>query len=83
MENRDGRHSEMIMQLLCHVTSSPHTVDVEGGIFRHTIYPPSVVVVAFIFLELWRGEGGFPPPGCRRPDRVNGAMASQMGKQKL
>ena len=40
--------SEMITQLLRHVTSSPDNVDVKGDIFRHTIYPPSLVVIAFM-----------------------------------
>ena len=30
--------------------------DVKGDIFRHTIYPPSLVVIAFIFSELRRGR---------------------------
>ena len=54
-------HSEMITQLLRHVTSYPHDANVKGDIFRHTIYPPSLVVIAFIFSELRRG-GGIPPP---------------------
>ena len=55
MANQDGRLSEMIAQLLRHVTSSPYDVDVKGDIFRRTIYPPSVAVQAFIFSELRRG----------------------------
>ena len=58
MADQDGRHSEMITQLLRHVTSQPHDVDVKGDIFRHTIYPPSLVVIAFIFSELRRVGGG-------------------------
>ena len=50
-------HSEMTTQLLCHVTSRPHDADAKGDIFRRTIYPPSLVIIAFIFLELWT-----PPP---------------------
>ena len=49
MADQDGQHSEMITQLLRHVTSQPHDADVEGDIFRHTIYPPSLVVIGFIF----------------------------------
>ena len=44
MANQDGRHSEMVTQLLRHVTSEPHTAYVKGDISRHTIYPPSAVV---------------------------------------
>ena len=55
-EIQDGRHSEMITQLLRPVTSSPHDEDVKGDIFRRTIYPPSLVVVVFIFSELRRGD---------------------------
>ena len=58
MADQDSRHSEMIRQLLYHVTLSPHDLDVKGDIFRRTIYPPSVVVIAFIFSELRRGRGG-------------------------
>ena len=36
MADRDGRHSEMITQLLRHVTSSPHDADVRGDIFIRT-----------------------------------------------
>ena len=57
-----GRHSEMITQLLCHVTSLPHDADVKGDIFRHTIYPSRFVVIALMFSELrWGGLGGIPP----------------------
>ena len=45
----------MIPQLLRHVTSSARDADV---IFRHTIYPPSLVVIALIFSVLRRGGGG-------------------------
>ena len=62
MADQDGRRSEMITQLLCHVTSSPHDADVKVDIFRRTIYPQSVVVIAFIFLELRRGSGIRPSP---------------------
>ena len=62
MADQDGHHSEMITQLLCRVTSSPHDTDVKGDIFRCTIYPPSLVVIAFIFLELRRGGAESPRP---------------------
>ena len=58
MADQDGRHSEMITQLLRHVTSKPRDADVKGDIFGHTVYLPSLVAVAFIFSELRRGEGG-------------------------
>ena len=45
MADQDGRHSEMITQLLRHVTSSPHEAVVKGDIFRHTIYTLSLVVI--------------------------------------
>ena len=35
--DQDGHHSEMITQLLLHVTSSAHNGDVKGDIFRRTI----------------------------------------------
>ena len=58
MADQDGRHSEMVTQLLRHVMSSPHNRDVKGDIFRRTIYPPHVVVIGFIFSELLRAGGG-------------------------
>ena len=65
MVDQDGRHSETITQLLRHVTPSPHDADVKGDIFRHTIYPPSLIVIAFLLSELRSGGGGgksaFPP----------------------
>ena len=70
MGDQDGRHLELITQLLRHVTSYPPDVDVKGDIFRHTIYPPSLVFIAFIFSELRGGGGGAEsafPPGRRRP----------------
>ena len=61
MADQDGRHSEIVPQLIRHVTSQPHNADVKGDIFRHTIYPPSVI--AFIFSELRK-------PGRRRPKKA-------------
>ena len=55
MANKDGHHSEMITQLLRHVTSLPHDVDVKGHILRQTIYPQGLVVLSSIFSELRRG----------------------------
>ena len=57
MADQDGRHSEMITQLLRHVTSSPRDADAKGAILRRTIYLPSLVVIALLFSEL-RGSGG-------------------------
>ena len=37
MADQDGRHSEMITQLLRHVPSSPPDADVKGNIFRRTV----------------------------------------------
>ena len=62
MTDQDGRPSEMITQLLRHVTSQPHDADVKGDTSIHTFYPPSLVVIAFIFSELRRGGGRNPPP---------------------
>ena len=56
MADQDGRHSEMITQLLRHVTSSRHDADVKGDIFRRTIYPSSLVVLALIFSKLRRSK---------------------------
>ena len=62
----DGPHSDMITYF-SQVISSPHDADAKGHIFRRTIYPPSLAVIAFIFSELRRGIGGgggreeFPP----------------------
>ena len=57
MTDQDGRHSGMITQSLRHVTSRNHDAGVKGDIFRRTIYPPSLDVMAFIFSELQRGRG--------------------------
>ena len=61
MADQDGRHSKLNTQILRHVTSSPHDAEVKGDIFRRTIYPPSLAVIAIIFLELRRGGGRNPP----------------------
>ena len=45
-------------------------MEVKGDIFGHTIYPPSLVTVAFIFLELRRGGGGGRNPPCPAPAPV-------------
>ena len=66
MADQDGGRSEMTTQLLRHVTSSPHDVDVNRDIFRRTIHAPSIVVIAFIFSELRRG-GGIRPPSPHPP----------------
>ena len=58
MADQDFGRSETITQLLRHVTSSPHNGDVKGDIFRHTIYPPNVVVIIDSFYILGVTEGG-------------------------
>ena len=64
MAQQDGCHSEMIMQLLRHVTSSPYDTDLYRDIFTRTIYPPSLVMIALIFSDLRKGggRGGIRPP---------------------
>ena len=57
MENKDGRHSDMVMQLLRHVTSSACDADVKGDIFRPTIYSPSLAVIGFILGTLRYEDG--------------------------
>ena len=68
LEIQDGRHSEMITQLLRHVTSPAHDAQVKGDIFRRTIYPPSLVVIAFIFSELQNGKEFLP--GLRKTKKA-------------
>ena len=58
MADQDGRPSEIISQLIRHVTSSPRDVDINADIFRGTIYPPSLIDIASIILGLRRGGGG-------------------------
>ena len=69
-----GRHSEMTMQSLRHVTSSPHDVDAKGDILRRTIYPPSFVVI--VLYSRSYGGGGVEsaplPSGRRRPKEKPG-----------
>ena len=65
MADPDDRHSEMVSQLLRHVTSSPRDADAKGDIFKRTIYPSSLVITAFIFSELRRGGESVPTPGHR------------------
>ena len=55
MKDQDGRHSEMITQLLRHVTSSPHNADVRGDIFRRAIYPPKSRCHSFYILLVMEG----------------------------
>ena len=64
MADEDSRRSEMITLLFCHVTSYPHDADVKGDIFGRAIYPPSLVVTAFIF----SGYGG---GGCNVKFKIN------------
>ena len=57
------RHDHVIIHRR-HETSSTINADAKGDIFRRTIYSPSLVVIAFIFLELregWVAEFASPP----------------------
>ena len=58
MADQGGHHSLIMTQLLRHVMSLPHNGDLKGETFRRTICPPSLVVIAFLFLELQGVEGG-------------------------
>ena len=55
MAVQDGRHLEMITQLLRHVTSLSNDADVKGDIFRSILYLPSHFIIA---LYSRRYEGG-------------------------
>ena len=77
-----GPHSEMITQLLRHVTSPPLDADVKGDIFRRTIYPPTLVVIAFILSELRRGGGlgeSPPPPAVVEDPKKPGQSRVKQG----
>ena len=39
MAYQEGRHLDIMTQLLRHLTSSPHNADLKRDIFRRTIYP--------------------------------------------
>ena len=56
---------------------SPRDADVKGVIFRHTIYPPSLVVIAFIFSELRRESPPCVVEDEKKPglNRVKGALS--------
>ena len=54
MADQDDGHLDTMTQLLNHMTSSPPDADIRGDIFRRAIYPPNLVVIGFIFSELWR-----------------------------
>ena len=73
MAEQGGCHSEMITQLLRHVTSTSHDADAKGDIFRRTIHAPSLLVIAlagYIFGVTEKGGGAaLPPPGRRRPKK--------------
>ena len=59
MAEQHGRHSEMITQLLRHVTSSPHDVDVEGDIFTAYYLPSnSRCPCSFYILGVTERAGG-------------------------
>ena len=58
-----GRHSEMITQLLHHVTSSPHNAEVKGDIFRRNYLPSKSRYHSFNILGVTEeGGGGMSPP---------------------
>ena len=80
MAEQDGRHSEMITQLLRHVTSQPHDADVKGDIFRHTIYPLSFVIIAFILSELRRRGEGNPSPSIVEDQKKPGLNRVKQGR---
>ena len=72
MANQYGHHSKMIMQLLRAMTSSPGVGDVKGDTCRRSIYPPSLIVIAFIFWESRRGGGESTlPPGRSKKNKKN------------
>ena len=73
MADQDGRYTSIMTNFLSHVTPSLHDADLKGDIFRRTIYPLSLVVITFIFKELWM-EGGeeIPPPPPSRPKKKPG-----------
>ena len=73
MADQDGHHSEMIMQLLRHVTSSPRDPNVKGDIFRHTIYPPSLITVALYSQSYGGGGGGAESPPPPQPQKTKKA----------
>ena len=57
-EIQDGRHPDVyyafMTHLLRHMMSSPHDSEIKGDNCRLNLYPPSLVVIAFIFSELHR-----------------------------
>ena len=77
MVDQDGLRSEIITQLLRHVTSSSYDADLKGEIFRRTVYHPSLVVIAFIF-GVTRDS---PPahPGRRRLKKKPGLNRVKIG----
>jgi len=54
------------------MTSPAYVADLNGNLFRSTIYPPSVVVIALIFSELRRGAESAPhsPPIPEDPKKA-------------
>ena len=61
MADQNGRHSEMVTQLLRHVTSQLHNADVKGDILD--IVPTLQVSLSQLFIlgvteEGWGGRGG-------------------------
>ena len=71
MVDQDCCHSDIMAKFLRHVTSSPNDAGIEGDIFRPTIYPPSVVVIALISSEKGRGVHPIIPFVSRCAQSVN------------
>ena len=57
MKDEDGRHADIMTQLLRHVTPSSHDADVNGDIFTPNIYPPSKI---FYIRGVTVGDGTHP-----------------------
>ena len=60
MVDQDGHHPEMITQLLRHVKSSPHDVDVKGDICQTYCLPSKSRRHSFNILGVTKGEGELP-----------------------
>ena len=65
MADQDGRHSEMVTQLLCHVTSSS-AMRTSKEIFSSI---QSTLQASLSQLLHSRSQGGGRPPGRRRPKK--------------
>ena len=63
---QDGRHLGIMTLLSRNMTSSVFVMEVKGNLFRRFIYPPSLVVIAFIVSKLRSGVESGPLPGPKR-----------------